>query len=184
MVLIIKKDEANMKSKSNIKQKYIYILLKRNFLAMLILVLPMFLILFIGIIISEENILEHIRVSFEPIIIGIVGFTLSTLVIIRFNRLISYQEKMFNIKFDDKGAKRVRTSITFIAEDWLIYSGTCAFYREYIKSFGIKKEIHRRGAGPYTIVVNTIDGKKYYFKTPQTNDISLYRRWLHRKESK
>lgn len=148
------------------------------------MVIPPFLILFIGIIILEENILEHIRVAFEPIIIGIVGFLLSMLGVIKFNKLISYQEKMFNVKFDDKGAKRVGTSITFFTEDWLIYSGTCAFYREYIKSFGVKKETNRRGAGPYTIIVNTIDDKKYYFKTPQTNDINLYRNWLYRKEHK
>lgn len=173
-----------MKSKENMKEKYIYILLKRNFLATLMMVTPPFLILFIGITISEENILEHIRVAFEPIIIGIVGYLLSMLVVIKFNKLISYQEKMFNIKFDDRGAKRVRTSITFIAEDWIIYSGTCAFYREYIKSFRMKKEINRRGAGPYTIIVNTIDGKKNSFKTPQTNDIDLYRKWLRSKDSK
>ena len=173
-----------MKSKLDLKEKYIYILLKRNFLATLMLTLPMFLILFIGIIVSEENVLEHILICAEPIIIGAVGYLLSILVIIRFNILINYQEKMFNIKFDDRGAKRVRTSITFIAEEWLIYSGTCAFYKKYIKSFRMKKEIHRRGAGPYTIIVNTIDGKKYCFKTPQTNDIDIYRKWLHSKDSK
>lgn len=59
-----------MKSKENMKEKNIYILLKRNFLATLMMIIPPFLILFIGIIISEENILENIRVALEPIIIG------------------------------------------------------------------------------------------------------------------
>lgn len=170
-----------MKSKSNFKGKYIYMLLKRNFLTMIMLVLPLFLMCLAFIVFSEENSLEDIRVSFEFIIIGIVGFILSILVVIRFNRLISYQEKMFNIKFDDKGAKKVGTSITFIAEDWLIHSGSCAFYREYVKSFGVKKEINRKALSPYTIIVNTVDGKKYYFKTYGSNDISLYRKWLYRK---
>ena len=80
-----------------------------------------------------------------------------------------------------KVLKKVGTSITFIAEDWLIHSGSCAFYREYVKSFGVKKEINRKALSPYTIIVNTIDGKKYYFKTNGSNDISLYRNWLYRK---
>ena len=82
-----------MKSKSNFKGKYIYMLLKRNFLTMLMLVLPLFLMCLAFIVFSEENSLEDIMVSFEFIIIGIVGFILSILVVIRFNRLISYQEK-------------------------------------------------------------------------------------------
>lgn len=171
-----------MKSKSNLKEKYIYMLIKRNFLAMILMVLPLFLMFLICILLSEENSIEDIMVSFKFIIIGIVGFVLSILVVIRFNRLIKYQEKMFNIKFDDRDAKKVGTSITFIAEDWLIHSGSCAFYREYVKSFGLKKVIGSRRTGSgYTIIVNTIDGKKYYFKTMGSNDIGLYRKWLHKK---
>ena len=170
-----------MKSESNLKGEYIRMLVKRNFIATIMLVLLLLVFLFTFMVFSEDNSLEDVLVGFQFIIIGAIGFILSILVIIRFNRLIKKQEEMFNVKFDDKGAKRVRTSIVFISDDWLIDAGTGAFYREYIKSFGRKKETNRRGAGPYKVIVNTIDGKKYYLKTPQTNDIDIYRKWLHKK---
>ena len=165
-----------MKSKENIKEKYVHKFLKLTILVTIICILPGLLTL--GMMIIEGEYSLVIIWLFCPVIIAVI---ISPLYIIRFNRLINHQEKMFDIKFDDCNAKDLGNKITFISDNWLIHSGSCAFYRDYVKSFGLKTKISRLGTD-YKIIINTIDGKNYHFHAWESKVIGLCRAWLHRKE--
>lgn len=168
-----------MESKSQLRKKYIYKFLKFVALATIACLLPGIMSLCLMIIEGEYS--PVVILLFCPLIIAII---ISPLHIIRFNRLISNQEKMFNIKFEDNNAKELGNPIAFISDNWLICSGTCAFYREYVKSFGVKRETGGRGPTSYKIIVNTIDGQKYSFYAGASKDIVMCREWLHRKKAK
>lgn len=168
-----------MESKTQPRKKYIYKFLKFVALATIACLLPGIMSLCLMIIEGEYTSVAILL--FLPLIIAII---VSPLYIIRFNRLISNQEKMFNIKFEDNNAKELGNPIAFISDNWLIHSGTCAFYREYVKSFSVKKEWGATEVTSYKIIVNTIDGKKYSFYAGASKDIVMCREWLHRKKAK
>ena len=89
---------------------------------------------------------------------------------------------MFNIKFDDNNAKPIlETSIAYLSDDWLIFPGSCAFYRNYIKSFSSKKYNSTHGGGGYRLIVNTIDGEEYEFHARASGDIKKIREWKNKK---
>ena len=96
--------------------------------------------------------------------------------------MIKMQEDMFNITFNDKNAKSIsKTSNAYLSDDWLIYAGSGAFYRDYIKSFSSKKYNSTRGGGGYRLIVNTIDGQEYEFHARASGDIKKLREWKNKK---
>jgi len=154
--------------------KYNKIYLKSLFkLILYIMVLPIAL-LFLILSFFYDTLPYDFLFVLAPIPLGLLFFIPLALYVFRFNRLIKLQEKKFNIKFNDDGATPVwKNSLTFISDGWLIFSGTCAFYRKYVKSFSVKSN-HKRG---YRVTINTIDKKKYKVLAMTSDEIKKYREW-------
>ncbi len=165
---------------TDIKKKYINIYLKRNAILIAFLVIPVS-ILFLIVSLFADVLSYDIWVSFVPIIIGMFCFALSSIYIYRFLRMIQRQEDIFNVQFNDNNAQPLgKGDTTFLSDDWLIHSGSCAFYRGYIKSFS--KKVYRSGVGVgYKVTIKTTDGRKYKFWTMSSHDIDKYRKWAKMK---
>lgn len=163
------------------KNYYIKIYLKRNAKLIAFMSLPISLLFFVVSILYDAIPNDYIF-ALMPIIVGLLAFLVTCLFIIRFNNIIKMQEEMFNITFNDKNAKSIsKTSIAYLSDDWLIFPGSCAFYREYIKSFSSRKYNSTRGVSGYRLIVNTTDGQEYEFHARGTSDIKKFREWKNKK---
>ena len=161
----------------NRQSYYIRVYLKRNFFLCLGLSLPVALLFFI-VAIFYDVVAYDMLLSLVPFLIGGLGFLCSALYILRFTRMIKLQEKLFDIQFSDTNAKPFfKDSVTFTSEDWFIHSGSCAFYRKYIKSLSYKKYYGTRGGSGYKVKIKTVDGKIYGLWLMSTSDIKKIYEW-------
>ena len=166
-----------MRWRLQMKEYYIKIYLKRNAKLIAGLTLPISVYFFV-MSLMYDAVPNDFVFALIPILIGLFAFLVTCIFVIRFNNMIKMQEEMFNIKFDDSNAKLAsKISSTYLSDDWLINAGSCAFYRDYIKSFSSKKYNITRVGGGYRVIVNTIDGQKYEFHSRAGGDIKKFREW-------
>ena len=109
------------------------------------------------------------------------------LIRIPFARLIlSRQEKMFGIEFDDKDVKPLypsavamsANSLIYVSEEWLIFSGTGVFCREYIENFTVKsKKLKNRVHYNHWCIIIGKDKKKYYKLLDSASTVKRLRTW-------
>ena len=163
------------------KDYYVKIYLKRNAKLIAFMAFPVSALFFV-ISILYDAVSNDILYALIPFIIGFFAFGYTCIFAVRFNKMIETQEKMFNIKFDDSNAKLIsKASFIYLSNDWLINAGSCAFYRDYVKSFSVKKYNSNRIGGGHRIVVNTIDGKQFEFHSRVSSDIKKFREWKNKK---
>ena len=161
----------------NRQNYYIRIYLKRNFFLCLGIALPIALLFFI-VAIFYDVLAYDMLLSLVPFLIGGLSFLCSALYILRFTRMIKLQEELFGIQFNDVNAKPLfKGSVTYTSENWFVHSGSCAFYRKYIKSLSHKKYIGVRGGSGYKVKIKTVDGKIYGLWLISSSDINKIYEW-------
>ena len=156
---------------------YIYIYLKRNACLDLAITIPLVLLFLIVSMIYDASTYDMFVCICSTFGAGIIVFLCSALYILRFTRMIKLQEKLFDIQFNDINAKALfKGSVTYISQDWFIHSGSCAFYRSYIKSLSYKTYTGRGGGG-CKVKIKAVDGKVYKFWLMSTVDIKKLCKW-------
>lgn len=163
----------------NTVQKYIRIYLKRNAILLLCICAPISILFFI-VSLFADVLPYDIWLIFLPLLLGVLIFCISTLYVFRFKRLISVQENYLHTVFNDNHAHKIAGTITYLSDDWLIIAGSCAFHRQYIRSFSVKSVRGIHGTG-HKVTVNTIDGKKCSFWSQASSDIKKMRAWRKNK---
>ena len=156
-------------------EKFIRIYMKRNLLTALscaiICFVPLFIVSLIYDVLSYDLI-----VSFAPFLIALLCVAFSYLYTFRFRRMISEQEKTFSVVFDDTAALHLETTI-FLSNDWLIYAGSAAFYRGYVKSVSSKTKHALRGGSSNRVTLKTIDGRHYVIWAISPSVVKMLREW-------
>ena len=89
-------------------------------------------------------------------------FAIDVLLTIRFRKLIRYQEEFLNISFNDQNAAPLLPrSLTYLSDDWVIFSGKTAFHREFIEKVTIRPKHASTGGNNYILKIKTRTGRSY-----------------------
>ena len=156
-------------------EKYIRVYMKRNLLTAISCAILCFVPLFIVSLIYD--VLSYdIVVSFVPFFIALLSVAFSYLYTFRFRRMISEQERTFSVAFDDTAAQHLETTI-YLSNDWLIYAGSAAFYRGYVKSVTSKTMHALRGGSSNRVTLKTIDGRHYVIWALSSSVVKRIKEW-------
>lgn len=112
---------------------------------------------------------------FVPFALAAVCVLVASVYTIRFKKMIEEQEKIYNIQFQDEDVECLE-NILYLSKDWLIWAGSCAFYKRHIKSI---KDIRRygRGGSSSQVIIKTIDNKKYTIWCRSTSNVKKIKKW-------
>lgn len=91
---------------------------------------------------------------------ALAWYLLDILLTFRFRQIIRYQERLFHVKFSDTNAAALYPESNTFLDDWLIFSGKSAFFRQYIRRISIVAVRTNRG-NDYRLKLFTTDGKTY-----------------------
>ena len=154
--------------------KYIAFYHKRNFVLALFCAIICFIPLFIVSLIANV-IKEDILISFVPFAISFIVVSIASLFTIRFKRMISEQEKEYEVQFNDDEVIHLETTL-FISNEWLIWAGSVALYKKNIKT--IKSKLRYGSAGSSNeVILTTIDGKKYNIWCLSSSNVDKIKKW-------
>lgn len=155
-------------------EKYIKLYLKRNALLALfcatIVFIPLFIVSLIYDVLSYDLV-----VAFTPFLIALVCVFVSTLPIIRFRKMISQQEALYNILFSDAEADHLETTL-YLSKDWLIWAGSCAIYKKHIRSIRYRLESGSAGSS-YRGTITAVDNKRYVIWCLSASNIKRIKVW-------
>ena len=139
-------------------EKYIKIYHKRNvklaLLCAVIVFVPLFVVSLFYDVVPEDTI-----VSFVPFVLATICGAVASLYTIRFKKMIIEQEHIYNMEFQDTKAAHLETTL-YLSDEWLIWAGSCAFYKKHIKSISSVRRFGRAGTSNQ-VTIKTIDDKKY-----------------------
>ncbi len=156
-------------------RKYIDIYLKRNallsFFCAIIAFIPLFVVSLIYDVVSYD-----LAVAFAPFALAFGCFLISIFPILRFKKMISEQEKIYNVTFSDVGATNLET-VLYLGDDWLIYAGSCALYKKHIRGVKHKTE-HGRAGSSNRVTITTVDGKRYAIWCLSTSNVNKIKSWV------
>ena len=155
-------------------EKYINIYKKRNYklgiFCAIIVFIPLFVVSLIFDVISYD-----IAISFAPFLLSFLCVLFANLHTIRFRKMITWQENLYNIKFNDNNVEHLETTL-YLSNDWLIWAGSSAFNKKHISS--IKKRVERGKSGiSNRIIVKTIDNKKYSIWCLSDENVKKIKEW-------
>lgn len=167
------KEETSMNRM--LTEKYIRIYMKRNLLTALFCAILCFVPLFIVSLIYDLLSYDLV-VSFAPFFVALLCVAFSYLYTFRFRRMISEQEKIFSITFDDTAAQHLETTV-YLSDDWLIYAGSAAFYKGYVQSISSKTKHGLRGGSSNRVALKTIDGRHYVIWVLSSTVVKRLREW-------
>ena len=125
-------------------EKYTKIYLKRNIILALICATIVFIPLLIVSLIYDVLSYDLI-VAFMPFPIAFIFVLISFLPIIRFRKMIRQQESLYDTVFSDTDADHLETTL-YLSNNWLIWAGSCAIYKNHIQSIQHKLETGRVGS--------------------------------------
>ena len=158
-------------------KKYTYLFLKIRLLVISVTATLFFLLDFFVLLFDKNAAYPPIS-AFWVYVPALIWYGLDILLTVRFERLIRYQEKCFNIVFSDENATPLfPSSSTFLSDHWLIFSGKSAFYRQYIKKIKIKTK-RANGGNDYYLEIQTCDGKTYTKNPGSYTDAKKIRQWF------
>lgn len=110
---------------------------------------------------------------------ALAWYLLDILLTFRFRQIIRYQEHPFHVKFSDTNATALYPgSNTFLSDDWLIFSGRSAFYRQYIRRISIVT-VRTNMGNDYRLKLYTTDGKTYLRAMDSHTNAKKIQRWYH-----
>ena len=118
---------------------------------------------------------EDALISFVPFILAPLWVAVASLYTIRFKKLIAEQEKIYHIQFQDDNVEHLETTL-YLSDDWLIWAGSCAFYKKHIKSISSVRRLGRAGSSNQ-VTINTIDGKKYTMWCLSASNVKKLKAW-------
>lgn len=95
---------------------------------------------------------------------------------IRFKKMILKQIAERHYNFDDD-FKKLAWGI-YYSQNWLVFSGKCAFCRNNIKHGAHKESPYYKGPSTYTIKITTRDDKTYRISTTNSNALQKVKKWL------
>ena len=156
-------------------RKYINIYIRRNFLLALfcsiIIFIPLFIVSLIYDVISYD-----IAVSFTPFVLSFLCVLFSNFSTIKFKKMITQQETMYNIEFNDNSAQHLETTL-YLSDNWLIYAGISAFCKNHIRSIRTKVECGKAGTSK-RIIIETVNNKKYAIWCVSDENARNIEKWL------
>ena len=182
--------------KNKLIRKYVFLHLLRIF-QFFILVYGIFFVLVFyalikGVIVGTPNLYEGILNGILVLLIfsGVYLIPLGVVTafyIIRFVKLIKYQEQKYNISFDDANAKYIRNTPElfwkipyFLCDEWLIASGVCAFYYKDIQKVKRKRvqySLRLNHRVYFKYIITSSNGKNYSFCTTSAF-LNVLNKWL------
>ncbi len=155
-------------------KEYIRIYQKRNiklaFLCAVIVFIPLFVVSLFYDVVLEDTI-----VSFVPFVLAALSVVVAYLYTLRFKKLIEKQEQIYDIQFQDTNAEHLETTL-YLSDDWLIWAGSCAFYKKHIKSINSVRRYGRAGSSNQ-VTIKTIDNKKYTIWCLSASNIKKIKEW-------
>ena len=89
--------------------------------------------------------------------------------------MIAEQEKIYHIQFQDDNVEHLETTL-YLSDDWLIWAGSCAFYKKHIKSISSVRRFGRAGSSNQ-VIIKTVDDKKYTVWCLRASDVKKLREW-------
>ena len=158
--------------------KYIKIYHKRNvklaLFCAVIVFLPLFIVSLFCDVIPEDTV-----ISFVPFVLASICVVAASLYTIRFKKMIAEQERSHNIQFQDDNVEHLETTL-FLSDDWLIWAGSCAFYRQHIKSISSVRRFGRIGSSNQ-LTIQTNDDKKYTVWCLSASNVKEINEWRKHK---
>ncbi len=155
-------------------KEYIKIYHKRNiklaFLCAVIVFIPLFVVSLFYDVVPEDTV-----VSFVPFVLAALSVAVASLYTIRFKKMIKEQEQIYDIQFQDANAEHLETTL-YLSDDWLIWAGSCAFYKKHIKSINSVRRYGRVGSSNQ-VTIKTIGNKKYTIWCLSASNIKKIREW-------
>ena len=141
-------------------KKYTYIFLKNRLLIVFSAAALLFLLFFFVLLINK-NAVYALPFALWVYVPAAVWYSIDILLSIRFQRMIRYQEQYFNVVFSDADSVPLFPgSITYLSDDWLIFSGKTAFYRKYVGKITVER-VHTNMGNDYYLKIQTCDGRTY-----------------------
>jgi hypothetical protein len=139
-------------------EKYIKIYHKRNVQLVFICASIIFLPLFITSLLYDV-VPGDIWIALVPFYLAPMCVAVASLYTIRFKKLIATQEQAYHIQFQDHNVEHLETTL-YLSDDWLIWAGSCAFYKQHIKAIRSVRRFGRAGSSNQ-VTIQTMDDKKY-----------------------
>ena len=158
-------------------KKYIFLFLKNRLRIIFLTGTLLFLLFFFVLLLNSNTAYTPVFAlwAFAP---ALAWYGIDLLLTIHFRRLIRYQEKLLNVVFHDANAVPLFPgSMTYLSDDWLIFSGTAAFHRQYIKSITIRT-FHTNRGNDCKIKVQTRTGRTYMRAIASYTDGRKIKQWL------
>ena len=154
--------------------KYIKIYHKRNVQLALFCATIAFIPLFV-VSLFYDVVPEDTFVSFVPFVLAAVCIAVASLFTIRFRKMIEEQEQLYNIQFEDTDVIHLETTL-YLSKDWLIWAGSCAMYKEHIKSISSALRFGSAGSSN-EVVITTVDNKQYTIWCLSSSNVKKIRQW-------
>ena len=158
-------------------KKYIIYYNKRNIKIAFAFAAVIFILFFVVSLIYDviEN---DVLISFSPFVFAAISVAIASLYTIRFKKMIEKQEKLYDVQFQDKDIERLETTL-FLSDEWLIWAGSCAFYKKHIDSINSVRRYAQAGGSSNEITVKTVDGKKYTIWCLSSSNVKRIKKWLN-----
>ena len=155
-------------------EKYIKIYYKRNAqlgcLCAFIAFLPLFIVSLFYDVIPEDTL-----ISFIPFALVAICVAVASLYTIRFKKMIAEQEQRYHIQFQDDNVEHLETTL-YLSDDWLIWAGSCAFYKKHITSISSIRRFGRAGSSNQ-VTIQTVDDKKYTVWCLSVSNVKKLKEW-------
>lgn len=154
--------------------KYIRIYHKRNVRLALacaaIISIPLFVVSLFADVVQEDT-----WISFIPFVLAIACILVASLFTIRFKKMIEKQELLYKVQFQDTDVVHLETTL-YLSKEWLIWAGSCAIYKEHIKS--INSVLRHGSAGSSNeIIIKTVDNKRYRIWCLSASNVKKIKEW-------
>lgn len=156
--------------------KYIRIYHKRNiqlatFCAVLVFI-PLFVVSLFYDVVPEDTL-----ISFIPFVLALICVGIASLFTIRFKKTIERQEKIYKVQFNDMDVVHLETTL-YLSKEWLIWAGSCAIYKKYIKSLKATSR-HGRAGSSNEVIIKCVDGKNFKLWCKSSANVTRIRKWIN-----
>lgn len=155
-------------------EKYIKIYHKRNVQLVFICASIIFLPLFITSLLYDV-VPGDIWIALVPFYLVPICVAVASLYTIRFRKMIAKQEQMYCIQFQDDNVEHLETTL-YLSRDWLIWAGSCAFYKKHIQSIRSIRRFGRAGSSNQ-VTIQTMDNKKYTVWCLSASNVKKLKEW-------
>ena len=155
--------------------KYVKIYHRRNIQLALVVATIIFLPLFV-VSLFYDVVPEDTLVSFVPYILAALCVSIASLFTKRFRTMIHKQEQIYSVKFQDTDVVHLETTL-YLSKDWLVWAGSCAIYKEHIKSIDSKLR-HGPAGSSNEVIIKTVDNKQYTIWCLSSSNVKKIKEWM------